>query len=40
MVEGFIKIFFNWIEKKINKILWEKILKPILKWLPPYKDDM
>jgi len=40
MVEGFVKKFFNWIEKKTNTWLWNKILKPFLQLFAPYKDDM
>jgi len=44
MVEGFIKKFFDLLEKKTNTWLWNKILKPLMKlligWMPPYKDDM
>lgn len=40
MIERFIKTFFNWVEKGINAWLWGRILKPILKLFPPYRDDM
>ena len=40
MVEGFIKRFFDWLEKKTNTWLWNKILKPFLQLFAPYKDDI